>query len=124
MCNKLSKQNINLPDGVMAFMILKASNISGEHERLARATCGNMTYENMKSCIMKIYGEIGTDGGESIAPSIKSEPVFETTHEDALQSSWRGGWRSRGRGGRNRGGAYGQGSGYCTRIPVTEETES
>ena len=123
LCNKLSKQNIVLPEGVMAFMLLKASNISGEHERLARATCGKMTYENMKSCIMKIYGETGTDGGESIAPSIKSEPVFETTHEDALQSSWRGGWRSRGRGGRNRGGAYGQGSGYSTRSPVTEGTE-
>ena len=123
LCNKLSKQNIELPDGVMAFMLLKASNISVEHERLARATCEKMTYEKMKSCILKIYGETGSDGGEGSAPSIKSEPVFQTNHEDALQSSWRGGWRSRGRGGRNRRGAYGQGSGYRTRSPVTEGTE-
>ena len=104
LCNKLSKQEIVLPEGVLAFMLLKASNISIEHERLARATCTSMTYANMKQCIMKIFGEPGTDGGEGGAPSIKSEPVFQTNHEDALQSSWRGGWRGRGRGGRYRGG--------------------
>ena len=84
LCNKLSKQEIVLPEGVLAFMLLKASNISIEHERLARATCTSMTYANMKQCIMKIFGEPGTDGGEAGAPSIKSEPVFQTNHEDAL----------------------------------------
>ena len=106
LCNKLSKQEIELPQGVLAFMLLKASNISTEHERLARATCQSMTYDNMKSCITKIFGDPGADGGEGSAPSIKSEPVFQTNHEDALHSSWRGGWRGRGRGGRNRGGGY------------------
>ena len=123
LCNKLSKQEIALPEGVLAFMLLKASNISVEHERLARATCPAMTYEKMKGCIMKIYGEPGTDGGEGSAPSIKSEPVFQTTHEDALQSSWRGGWRSRGQGGRNRGGAYSRGGGYSSYGSSTEGAE-
>ena len=95
--NKLKKQNIDLPEGVLAFMLLKASNISDEHERLARATCPSMTYEKMKGCITKIYGETSKDSTEGSAPCIKSEPVFQTSHEDALQSSWRGSWRGRGR---------------------------
>ena len=82
------------------------------NKRLARATCPAMTYETMKASITKIYGEPGAEGGESVAPSIKSEPVFQTTHEDALQSSWRGSWRGRGRGGRYRGGASNRGGGY------------
>ena len=107
LCNKLSKQDIALPEGVMAFMLLKASNISTEHERLARATCPSMTFENMKGCIMKIFGDPSADGDDGNAPSVKSEPVLQTVHEDALQSSWRGGWRGRGRDGRYRGRGYG-----------------
>ena len=106
LCTKLTKQNIVLPQGVLAFLLLKASNISTEHERLARATCASMTYENMKTCILKIFGGPSSEGGEGSVPSIKSEPVFQTTHEDALQNNWRNNWRSRGRGARNRGRGF------------------
>ena len=41
LCNKLSKQEIVLPEGVLAFMLLKASNVSTELE-----TC---------ACYMSIY---------------------------------------------------------------------
>ena len=88
LCHRLDKQEINLPQGVWAFLLLKASNISTENERLARATCQGMTYLNMKACIMKIFGDPGSESGGGGAPSIKSEPVMKAEHEDALQSSW------------------------------------
>ena len=96
--HKMTKQEIVLPQGVMAFLLLKASNISIENERLACATCAAMTYENMKASINKIFGDPSSETGESSAPSVKSEPVFKTEHEDALHTSWWGGWRGRGRG--------------------------
>lgn len=110
LCNKLSKQEIALPEGVLAFMLLKASNISTEHERLARATCPSMTYEHMKGCILKIFGDPGGDTGEGNIPCVKSEPVLQTSHEDALQSNWRGYRRGRGRGLRSQGRGYNYGS--------------
>ena len=109
LCHRLGKQEITLPQGVWAFLLLKASNISTENERLARATCQGLSYENMKACILKIFGDPASDNGGSEAPSIKSEPVLKTEHEDALQSSWRGGWQSRGRNRGSRGRGYGGG---------------
>ena len=108
--HNMTKQDIVLPQGVMAFLLLKVSNISVENERLARATCAAMTYENMKSSITKIFGDPSSETGESNVPSIKSEPVFKIEHEDALHTSWRGGWRGRGSGRDSRGRGYGNGS--------------
>ena len=55
--HKLAKYGIALPEGVQAFFLLTAVNISEENERLARATCGAMTYANMKVSIQKISGD-------------------------------------------------------------------
>ncbi|CAL4065493.1 unnamed protein product, partial [Meganyctiphanes norvegica] len=79
-------------------------------EKLARATCASMTYDNMKSCITKIFGDPSSENGESNKPSVKAEPVFKLEHEDALHTNWRGGWQGRGRGRGGRGRGYGNGS--------------
>ena len=103
--HRLEKQNITLPEGVLAFMLLKAANVSAENEKLARATCPAMTYANMKSCITKIFGDPSPDNGESNIPNVKAEPVFKTEHEEVCNTNWRSNWQScgRGRGGRGRG---------------------
>ena len=102
--SKLIRFEIKLPEGVQAYFLLKAANISEENERLARATCGEMKYENMKECIKKIFGDStsggGSDGG---APAVRSEPVFQSSHHEDVNytsgsSSWRGRGQGRGRG--------------------------
>ena len=108
--HKMEKQSINLPEGVLAFLLLKAANISTENEKLARATCASMTYDNMKACITKIFGDPSSENSESNIPSVKAEPVFKTEHEEAFHTNWRGGWQSRGRGRGGRSRGYGNSS--------------
>ena len=101
---KLGAFNIELPQGVQAFFLLIAANISDEYEKLARATCKEMTYTEMKITILKIFND--TSGGNASAepaPSIKTEPVFKATHD----AGYRGGYRGSYRGNRGRGrGSY------------------
>ena len=106
----MEKQNIKLPESVLAILLLKAANISTENEKLEHATCASMTYENMKACITKIFGDPSSENSESNIPSVKAEPVFKTEHEEAFHTNWRGGWQSRGRGRGGRGRGYGNSS--------------
>ena len=96
--SKLLKFEIKLPEGVKAFFLLKAANVSEENERLARATCGAMTYDNMKESIKKIFGDTASGGGDVGAPSVKSEPVFQSGHEDVNYTSGFRNLRGKGRG--------------------------
>ena len=129
--SKLVRFEIKLPEGVQAYFLLKAANISDENERLARATCGEMTYGNMKDCIKKIFGDStsgdGNDGGvpavrsEPVfqashhvgAPAVRSEPVFQAGHhEEVNYTSGSSSWRGRGQGrGQGRGRGYNMNNG-------------
>jgi hypothetical protein len=80
--NKLAQFNIALPQGVQSFFLLSAANVSDENERLARATCGDFTYKNMKSTIQKIFGDPAAASSD-IAPAIKTEPLFAAEHRNA-----------------------------------------
>ena len=97
---KLSAFNIELPEGVQAFFLLTAANISEDYDRLAMATVKEMTYQEMKITILKIFND--TSGGNNSvepAPSIKTEPVFKATHDAGYRGGYRGSYRgSRGRG--------------------------
>ena len=108
--HKMVRFDIKLPEGVQAFLVLAAANVSEDNEKLARATCGQMTYANMKGSIQKIFGDPSNDNNRS-APAIKSEPVFHSDHsEDVHYTSGYRGWRGQGRrGSYNRSQ---QGSGY------------
>ena len=96
--SKLKKFEVELPVGVQAFFLLKAANLSDENERLARATCGEMNYANMKKSLMNIFGDPASGAGDNGAPSVKSEPVFQSGHEDVNYTSGYRNWRGRGRG--------------------------
>ena len=54
----------------------------------------------MKATIQKTFGDPAASEGSGGAPAVKSEPVFETKHEDVYQSASS---RGRGRGGKHRG---------------------
>ena len=55
---KLSEFEMVLPEGFQAFFLLKAANLSADHQKLARATCTNLTYKEMKSNILKTFGDL------------------------------------------------------------------
>ena len=54
-------------------------------------------YGNMKAKIQKMFGDPAPSEGSGGAPAVKSEPVFETKHEDVYQPTSS---RGRGRGGK------------------------
>ena len=53
--NKLKHFNMILPEGVLAYALLTCANLSSEQEQLARATCKDLTYNDMKKQIERIY---------------------------------------------------------------------
>ena len=95
---KLKQFDMKLPEGVQSFFLLNAANISEDNEKLARV--GEITYENIKAKRQKIFGDPAASEGSGGAPAVKSEPVFETKHEDVYESTSS---RGRGRGGKHRG---------------------
>lgn len=95
---KLVKFKIELPEGVQAFFLLQAANVSEENEKLARTTCLDMTYKHMKEAIRKMFGDSTTT--EGAAPAVKSEP-------ESVNASFRGNFRGNFRG---RGGFRGRGN--------------
>ena len=79
---------------------MNAANVWEDTEKSACATVGEITYENMKPKIQKVFGDPAASEGSGGAPAVKSEPVFETKHEDVYQSTSSHG---HGRGGKYRG---------------------
>ena len=69
-----------LPDGVLAYRLLKSANLSSEHEQLAKATLPSLTYANMKKQLKKIFNDVST---ASSPISVKVEPAYNSTHDEA-----------------------------------------
>ena len=84
--NEMKKYDTKLPDGVLAFMVLNAANISDESEKLARATVGELSYNSMKNKILQIFS-CATSGAEA-TPDVKVEPTdtFYGTHNSKNNS--------------------------------------
>ena len=47
----------SLSSNVLAYRLLKSANLSEQHEQLARATISDLTYEQMKLQLKKIFGD-------------------------------------------------------------------
>ena len=101
---KLSEFGMVLPEGFQAFFLLKAANLSPDHQKLARATCSKLTYKDMKSNILKVFGDFSHRGditSSSSGIAIKTEPVYYADNEsDALYA--RHGGRGRVQGGQDK----------------------
>ena len=48
MHHKLKQHKMELPDGVLAYRLLKSAHLSEKHEQLARPTLTELTCDNMK----------------------------------------------------------------------------
>ena len=111
--NKIRVFNIELPDGMLAYCVLKNTNFSTENEKLARATIKELTYKNMCEQLRKSFVVISASQkseGQQLAK--KPEPTFEVTpdSEEAFYSNRSQGsncYHGRGRS----GGGFGHSSG-------------
>ena len=90
---KITQYDMVLPSGVKAFFLLQAANFTEDNERLARATVGDLTYENMKEKCKKIFGDCTTEENNS-TPQIKQEEVFYGAAGFRDERRWNGGWNN------------------------------
>ena len=85
---------MKLQEGVKVFFLLNAANVSEDNEKLARATVGDLNYDNMKAKIQTIFGD---PNANDISVSGTVEPVYYASGKKG--SHWRGqGGRDRGQG--------------------------
>ena len=108
--NQLKARDIELPDAVLAYRLLKSANLSSEKQALVRATVSKLTLENMKKQIKAIFDSSAISDLSEQASAIKLEQnaMYTQSMENDCEEVFynrnkfirgRGGFRgSRGRG--------------------------
>lgn len=102
---KFTQQGMTLPDTVLAFMLLRAGNLSDVERKLVMSAISEVTYNNMKSALRRVFCEDAPENSSTAVAEVKSEPVFYGNEEEETALYTRGGGRGRrpwrgGRGGR------------------------
>ena len=69
--NKLQSYDTTISDDLLAFKLLKAANLSPDHEKLAQATC-DLKCSSMKDQLRKIFAD--TQSLNASAPSATLHP--------------------------------------------------
>ena len=124
---KFKSQNMELPDPVIAFMLLASCKLTEEKVQLVMSAVINVTYDGMKETIKRVFGD--KVGCGDVNSDLKIEPVFEAEAKSECESLYsRGGssgrrphqrgrgWHSRGQqSGYSQRGGYGEQSGYSQR---------
>ena len=70
--NRIKTYKMNLPDGVLAYYLLKCANLTEEQTNICRATCTQLTYKDMRAQIEKITSTTGS--------ADKAEKELENIH--------------------------------------------
>ena len=84
---------------VLAYRLLKIAHLSEQHEQLARATLTELTDNNMKGKLKKIFGGPAYLENVSHLPSIKVEPVSQVNEIEEVSFNRNSSFRpGRGRG--------------------------
>ena len=78
--HKLTVHKMTLPDQVKAYFVLIAANLSEENEKLARTVCGELTYDNMKDKIKKIFGDLVQSSATETTVKEEEEEVMYTEY--------------------------------------------
>ena len=80
-----------LADGVQAFFLLKAANLTAESENLALATA-KLEFKDMRDKIMKIFGDPGVLDDSRMVPDVKQEALYGHGYEKGRGRGFRGGY--------------------------------
>ena len=105
---KISKLDMKLPEGVLAYRFLHSANLSDEQMNLCRATMTEFKYKEMKQKILNLYGDKVQN---TIQQKIKEEPVFYGKTSEHSRGGYNRGYYQRGASGGERGGYVAQSSG-------------
>ena len=104
---KAKHYKLELPDGVLAYRLIRSANLSDAHQQLARATLPSLTYANMQTQLKKIFTDSSSQGVPSARVAVKVEPVDTVTEPGLGQADTlfvqRGRAQSVGRGVNRRG---------------------
>ena len=80
---RIKAKKMELPDGVLAYRVLKSANLSNEKQTLVRATISKLTLEQMKKQIRAVFDSTGFGSLERYDDcQVKVEPTYT-----ALESS-------------------------------------
>ena len=83
--NKLNSYGTTISDNLLGYKLLKAANLSVDHEKLAKATCA-LKYDVMREQLRKIF----SDSASTLASSSSSLNVNEVSHvEPAIEQTSR-----------------------------------
>ena len=85
--NKIRVHNMELPDGVLAYRVLKCANISQEHEQLAQVTITEFSYSDMTEHLKEIFGDVA-EKQNSVTDVVKVEPTFHDERRGILWKLW------------------------------------
>ena len=101
---KTETYGTSLSTDVLAYRVLKSANLSQHHEQLARATISELTYEDMKKQLKKIFGDSSKDFGGVDTSIVKIESIMESTEDSEIfygnnnyKNRRASDWRGRGR---------------------------
>ena len=72
---EVKKYDLTLNDKVQAYFLLKAANLSDDHERLVRTT-SVLKYNDTKEQLQKVFGQFNDDKGGSGVLPVKREDCF------------------------------------------------
>ena len=86
---KFKQEATTLPGPDMAFMVLSSCNLTETNVQLVMSAIHEITYDNMKAIIMRIFGSDMKAPHITNTPfvEIKSEPTFTSTH-DSFKNSY------------------------------------
>ena len=88
--NRLNSYNMYLPEGVLAYRLLKSANLSLEQEQLAKATISSVTYKDMCAKLKSIFGSVKVGVFQHEGLGIKTEPTyFGRPEEDIYYGNFR-----------------------------------
>ena len=100
---EVKKHELDFDDGILAYFLLTAANLTEDHERLVRAT-SKLTFNDMKDKLQKVFGELDGKEGEMMESKL-------SVKEDCFYANNQSRGQGRGRGGAQRihpSGAYGR----------------
>ena len=75
---KIKAKGMELPDGVLAYRLLKSANISAEKQALVRATIASLTFEDMTKQLRAIFDRLAV---KEIKEEIDVKPTFLAEEE-------------------------------------------
>lgn len=58
--SRLKTFDMKLPEGILAYYVLKCANLTEEQSNICRATCSSLTYKDMRSQIEKVTSNTNT----------------------------------------------------------------